>query len=130
MRRLWHTANGGRIDKCDAGAAALAGVEIPAQGDQGPGHQLDKAAVADEGREVRAQLSRHIRGVVMFEVAIVATMEVHDDRHELAQRQGRLASALELTALQQPLQVQRLKPLAKVIDFTEHSNESTHGGPP
>jgi hypothetical protein len=44
-------------------------------------------------------------------------MEIHDNRHNLAQRQGRLTLPLALAALQQPLRIERLKPLAKVVDY-------------
>jgi hypothetical protein len=52
-------------------------------------------------------------GINLFEVVVVAAVEVHDAGHDLAQRQGCLASPLGLATLQQPLRVERLNPLQK-----------------
>src|ERR1051326_1860276 len=101
-------------------------MQIATQGHHRPGDQLHKAAVADEGGEVRAEMALHILRVIVLEIPVMATVEIHENRHDLAQGQGRLADTLALAIVEQTLRVERLKPLAKVIDFAEHSNESTH----
>src|SRR5262245_19705401 len=71
-------------------------------------------------------MALHILRVIVLEIPVMATVEIHENRHDLAQGQGRLADTLALAIVEQTLRVERLKPLAKVIDFAEHSNESTH----
>ena len=62
----------------------------------------------------------------MFAVAVVAAGEIDDDRHDFTERQRRLAGALALAALEQVPPVERLEPLAKVVDSAEHGNELAH----
>ena len=116
----------GRIDKGDAGAAPFAGVQVAAQGHQRLGHQLDKAAIADQGGEVRAQVPLNIFGVVMFEVAVMAGVEEHNDGHDLTEGQVPLADAVTLAILEQTLHIQWFKPLAKIINIAEHGDELAH----
>jgi hypothetical protein len=49
-----------------------------------------------------------------------------DDRHDFAEGQLALAIPLPQTPLQQPWRVERLKPLAKIVDIAEHGNERAH----
>src|SRR5215831_4936002 len=116
----------GRIDKGDARAAAFPCVQIAAQWPHRAGHQLDETTGADQGREVRAQGCGYVLGVVMFAVAVVAAVERDDDRHDFTERQRRLAGALALAALEQAPHVERLEPLAKVVDIAEHGHELAH----
>src|SRR5262245_4772800 len=62
----------------------------------------------------------------MCAVTVVAAREIDDDRHDLAQRQGRRAGTLALSAPQSPVRVERCKPLAKVVDIAAHGNELAH----
>ena len=117
---------GGGVDKGDAGAASFAGGQIPAQGHHRPGQQFHKAARADQGWEVRAQVSLHICGVVMFEVAVMAGVEEHDDGHDLAEGQVPLADAVPLALLEQALHIQWCKPLAKIITIADHGDKLAH----
>jgi hypothetical protein len=62
----------------------------------------------------------------VFEIPVVAAVEIHDDGHDFAQAQLPLPNALALAILQQTLTVDRLEDLAKIIDITEHSDELAH----
>jgi hypothetical protein len=53
-------------------------------------------------------------------------MEVHDNRHDLAEGQVALACALALAALEQAPQIKRFKPLAKVVNIAEYGDELAH----
>ena len=116
----------GRLDKGDAGAAALSRVPVAASGDPGPGHQVDKAAVADQVREVRAQMALDRLGVIRLDIAVGTAVERDDDGHHFTETQLTLAPALARAVLEQTLGVDRLKDLAKVIDITDHSDERAH----
>src|SRR5918999_3072500 len=117
----------GGIDQGDAGAATFAAVQIATQGHQRPRHQLDKATIADQVREVGAQMHRDILSVVVFEIPVVAAVEIHDDGHDFAQAQLTLAPPLALAVLEQTLRVDWLKDLAKIIDIAEHGDKRAHG---
>jgi hypothetical protein len=75
-------------------------VQIPAQGDEGPREQFHKAAVADQGGEIGPQARCDILGVIVFEVAVVAAVEIDEDRQNLAEGQLAGADALALAALE------------------------------
>lgn len=53
---------------------------------------------------------------------------MHDDRHDLAQGQPRLASTLEGSAGEQVRFEDRLEVLAEVVDIAEHVKERAHRG--
>jgi hypothetical protein len=71
-------------------------------------------------------MHRDIVGVVVFEIPVVAAVELDDDRHEFAQTQLTLPLALPLAAVEQTLRVDRLKHLAKIVNITEHGDELAH----
>src|SRR5215831_8471077 len=62
----------------------------------------------------------------MFEVAVMAGVEEHDDGHDLAEGQVPLADAVPLAILEQALHIQGFKPLAKIINIAEHGNQLAH----
>lgn len=68
-----------------------------------------------------------VLGIVVLGIAEVATVEENDDPHDLAQAQLRLSGALMLAALEQELDVDGLKRLAKVIGIAKHGDELAHG---
>jgi hypothetical protein len=53
-------------------------------------------------------------------------MEIHNDRHELTEGQVALACAVPLAVLEQALEIEGLKPLAKVVNIAEHGDELPH----
>jgi hypothetical protein len=64
-----------------------------------------------------------------LEIPVAAAVEIHDDGHDLTESQLPLAHAVALAVLEQPLLIERFKPLAKIVDIAEHGNELAHKDP-
>ena len=78
--------NPGRINERDARHLAFALLQIGAQGHQHPGHQFDKAIVADQVRKLTPELGTDVFKVIVLEISVARLMEMNDDGHNLADR--------------------------------------------
>src|SRR6185437_11473355 len=84
---------GGGVNEADACAGAELRVEIDGQGDHDPWHEGDEAGVADQLRELSAQMALDVLGVVALEGAVARLLEQDQDRHDLAGMQPRCTAA-------------------------------------
>jgi len=75
----------GRVDEADAAAAALSalGVQIDREREHDSGEQLNEAIVADEVRELGAQMYLHMLGIEGFERAVTGLLKEDGDGHDL-----------------------------------------------
>lgn len=96
MRALWQTASAGGIDEADPAAWAELGVQRDRQGQQDPRHEGDNARVADQVRELGAQLGLDVLGGEALEGALARLLEEEQNGHALARTQLRGALAATL----------------------------------
>jgi hypothetical protein len=59
----------------------------------------------------------------MFARPVVALMKVDENRHDFAEGEDWLATAVAMARLEQMLGIDRFKPLAEVVNISEHSGE-------
>jgi hypothetical protein len=112
-----------RVDERNTHATAFAGVQITTQGDEGLGHQLDKAGVTHQWRNIWSQIGHHMLRIVVFERPVMTAMKVDEHGHDLTQGQRCLSLAGALAGLEQVPRIHRDKRLAEIVDIAEHRNE-------
>jgi hypothetical protein len=84
----------GGVNKADAATVAQLGMQIDHRRHEQGGHQLHEARIAQQRRELTAQVALHVFGVIGFEGAIVGLLEPDHYGHHLDfDASGLLASA-------------------------------------
>src|SRR5919197_1549096 len=64
----------------------------------------------------------------MLERPVMTPVEIDQQRHNLTERQGRLARPLALAPMQQAPVIEGRKGLAEIVDIAEDSNQLVHRG--
>lgn len=108
-----------RINEANPRTLTKAALEVGTEGNEGRGHPLDKAPIADQTGELLSPITANMVLIEVLEVAIVRRVEGYHQGHDFAQAQSaRALTTLETLAEQLSLPL-GFKFLAEVIDMVE-----------
>ena len=99
--------------------ATLACLQVAAQRDERPRHQLDEALIADEARECFGIMLQDLFSVIRLEVAIRGREEHDDGGHRFRQAKASSAVALTSARREKPPLPERFKEQAEIVYVTE-----------
>lgn len=95
-------------------------MEVGAQGQQSGRDEFDKARIANQAGEFRAEVNQDIVAVVSLEsCTILRLMKMDQQGHDFTQGQGSGAMTLDFAAGQHLFFKHGQEHLAKIIDTTE-----------
>jgi len=119
------------VDEADAAAGRQghARLQVGGEGGEGLGDALDKAVVAQQVRELAAQVLADVPEVEVLERAVVGGVEEDQDRHDLAQAHAAGAVAVGLAVLQESASPLRLEGDGELVQVVEQCDD-VHGRPP
>jgi hypothetical protein len=117
------------VDEADARAGSQAGPQVSRQPQQGVGHPLHEAVVADQPGELAPQVGRDVPDVEVLERAVARAVEQHQDRHDLAEVHRAGAVAARPAVTQQVPPQHRLEPDGELVQVVEQCDD-VHRRPP
>jgi hypothetical protein len=101
-------------------------VEKDCQGDQGIPLQGNEMSVTGQSWKGRLEQGLYDALIETLQVLEVRAMKQDQDRHDFAEAQARVWTAIALTFSQEICLPLREEHLTKVIHFTKYFNESVH----
>ncbi len=112
--------NRGGIDEANASDFPSTGMEEAAQQHQTPGHQFDKAVVADQVGKGPTPEGQDLQGIEILEGTTARSVEGNDNRHHFTEAQtGAIELRLVAASQLQLLAAVGFKALTKIVHFPE-----------